>query len=100
MVPMDELLLGQKRLYEVTQELCLPVGIKLKVGVSSVDVIHSWTVNSFGVKVDAVPGHQNQLSFFIKRVGNYFGMCSEICGALHAVMPINVKAVNLETFVV
>ena len=100
MVPMDELLLGQKRLYEVTQELCLPVGIKLKVGVSSVDVIHSWTVNSFGVKVDAVPGHQNQLSFFIKRVGNYFGMCSEICGTLHAFMPINVKAVNLETFVV
>jgi len=100
MVPTEELLLGQKRLYEVSQELFLPVGVKIKLGVTSADVIHSWTVNSFGVKVDAVPGHLNNACFFIKRIGNYFGMCSEICGSLHAFMPINVKAVNCETFVV
>ena len=99
MVPTEELLLGQKRLYEVSQELFLPVGVKIKAGVTSADVIHSWTVNSFGVKVDAVPGHLNNVGFFIKRIGNYFGMCSEICGTLHAFMPINVKAVNTETFI-
>ena len=99
MVPTEELLLGQKRLYEVSQELYLPTGVKIKIGVTSADVIHSWTVNALGVKVDAVPGHLNNVSFFIKRVGNYFGMCSEICGSLHAFMPINVKAVNTETFV-
>jgi len=100
MVPTEELLLGQKRLYEVSQELYLPVGVKIKLGVTSADVIHSWTVNSFGIKVDAVPGHLNNTGFFIKKIGNYFGMCSEICGSLHAFMPINVKAVNCETFVV
>ena len=99
MVPTEELLLGQKRLYEVSQELFLPVGVKIKAGVTSADVIHCWTVNSFGVKVDAVPGHLNNVGFFIKRIGNYFGMCSEICGTLHAFMPINVKAVNTETFI-
>ena len=100
MTPTEDLLLGQKRLLETSQELLLPVGVKIKLGVSSADVIHSWTVNSFGVKVDAVPGHLNNVGFFIKRVGNYFGMCSEICGTLHAFMPINVKAVNCETFIV
>jgi cytochrome c oxidase subunit 2 len=100
MVPTEELLLGQKRLYEVSETLYLPVGVKIKLGVTSADVIHSWTVNSFGVKVDAVPGHLNNATFFIKRVGNYFGMCSEICGSLHAFMPINVRAVNCETFIV
>lgn len=100
MVPTEELLLGQMRLYEVTQEVFLPVGVKIKVGITSADVIHSWVVNSFGVKVDAVPGHLNNVGFFIKRIGNYFGMCSEICGSLHAFMPINVKAVNIETFLV
>lgn len=99
MVPTEELLLGQKRLYEVSQELYLPTGVKIKIGVTSADVIHSWTVNALGVKVDAVPGHLNNVSFFIKRIGNYFGMCSEICGSLHAFMPINVKAVNTETFI-
>jgi len=100
MTPTDELLLGQKRLYEVSQEVVLPVGVKIKAGITSADVIHSWTVNSFGVKTDAVPGHLNNVGFFIKRIGNYFGMCSEICGSLHAFMPIKVTAVNVETFIV
>lgn len=100
MVPTDDLLLGQKRLYEVSQEVFLPVGVKIKCGITSADVIHSWTVNSFGVKADAVPGHLNNVGFFIKRVGNYFGMCSEICGTLHAFMPIKITAVNTETFIV
>ena len=100
MTPTEELLLGQKRLYEVSQEVYLPVGVKIKCGITSADVIHSWTVNSFGVKTDAVPGHLNNVGFFIKRIGNYFGMCSEICGTLHAFMPIKVTAVNIETFIV
>ena len=99
MVPTEELLLGQKRLYEVSQEVYLPTGVKIKCGITSADVIHSWTVNSFGVKTDAVPGHLNNVGFFIKRIGNYFGMCSEICGSLHAFMPIKVTAVNIETFI-
>ena len=99
MTPTEDLLIGQKRLYEVQQNLFLPVGVKIKCGITSADVIHSWTVNSFGVKADAVPGHLNNVGFFIKRVGNYFGMCSEICGALHAFMPIKITAVNTESFI-
>jgi cytochrome c oxidase subunit 2 len=57
--------------------------------VSSEDVIHSWTVPSIGVKVDALPGRLNQLIMFPKKPGLFFGQCSEICGANHSFIPIS-----------
>jgi cytochrome c oxidase subunit 2 len=53
-------------------------------------VLHSWTIPSFGLKVDACPGRLNQLNLFIKRFGSFFGQCSEICGVNHGFMPIMV----------
>jgi heme/copper-type cytochrome/quinol oxidase subunit 2 len=67
--------------------------------VTSEDVLHSWAVPSFGVKVDACPGRLNQSSIFIKREGTYYGQCSEICGVNHGFMPICVKAVPLDHYV-
>ena len=51
-------------------------------------LLHSWTVPSFGLKVDACPGRLNQLNLFIKRIGIFFGQCSEICSVNHDFMPI------------
>jgi heme/copper-type cytochrome/quinol oxidase subunit 2 len=58
--------------------------------VTSDDVLHSFSVPSFGIKVDAVPGRLNQLSIIIKSIGRFFGQCSELRGANHGFMPIEI----------
>ena len=72
----------------------VPVGKTIVMDVTGADVIHSWTIPSFGVKQDAVPGRIAQLWFAAEREGVYFGQCSELCGQAHAYMPITVKVVS------
>ena len=79
---------GYFRLLETNKRVILPTNTHLRLLVSAADVLHSWTVPSFGLKVDACPGRLNQLNLFIKRVGVFFGQCSEICGVNHGFMPI------------
>nr|QNV49090.1 cytochrome c oxidase subunit 2 [Isara chinensis] len=98
MIPTNELEPGDFRLLEVDHRAILPTQTDIRVLVTSADVIHSWTVPSLGVKVDAVPGRLNQLGFFIKYPGVFYGQCSEICGANHSFMPIVVEAVPLKNF--
>ena len=76
----------------------LPVETHIRVLVTAADVLHSWAVPSFGVKVDACPGRLNQTSMFIKREGTFYGQCSEICGVNHGFMPIAIDAVSLEDY--
>nr|WIM50763.1 cytochrome c oxidase subunit II [Conus ventricosus] len=98
MIPTNELEVGDFRLLEVDHRVVLPTQTDIRVLVTSADVIHSWTVPSLGVKVDAVPGRLNQLGFFIKHPGVFYGQCSEICGANHSFMPIVVEAIPLANF--
>lgn len=98
-VPEEELERGQLRLLEVDQRRVLPVDTHIRLIVSSADVLHSWTVPSFGVKRDACPGRLNQIGRFVKRTGTFYGQCSEICGANHAFRPIAVDVVDVESFV-
>nr|YP_010282221.1 cytochrome c oxidase subunit II [Drupella rugosa]YP_010400244.1 cytochrome c oxidase subunit II [Drupella margariticola]UHM24785.1 cytochrome c oxidase subunit 2 [Drupella rugosa]UQS75943.1 cytochrome c oxidase subunit 2 [Drupella margariticola] len=98
MIPTNELNPGDFRLLEVDHRMVLPTQTDIRVLVTSADVIHSWTVPSLGVKVDAVPGRLNQLGFFIKYPGVFYGQCSEICGANHSFMPIVVEAIPLKNF--
>jgi len=98
MVPTNELERGDFRLLEVDHRVVLPTQTDIRVLVTSADVIHSWTVPSLGVKADAVPGRLNQLSFYVKYPGVFYGQCSEICGANHSFMPIVVEAVPLKNF--
>nr|YP_009434653.1 cytochrome c oxidase subunit 2 [Tectus pyramis]ATF29385.1 cytochrome c oxidase subunit 2 [Tectus pyramis] len=98
MVPTDELESGQFRLLEVDHRVVVPVQTDIRILVSSADVIHSWAVPSLGVKADAVPGRLNQLSFFVKYPGVFYGQCSEICGANHSFMPIVLEAVQINEF--
>nr|YP_010536707.1 cytochrome c oxidase subunit II [Trochus sacellum]UYC29879.1 cytochrome c oxidase subunit II [Trochus sacellum] len=98
MIPTNELEAGQFRLLEVDHRAVVPVNANIRVLVTSADVIHSWTVPALGVKADAVPGRLNQLSFFVKHPGIFYGQCSEICGANHSFMPIVLEAVEIEDF--
>nr|YP_010545518.1 cytochrome c oxidase subunit II [Parasteatoda cingulata]UYG23915.1 cytochrome c oxidase subunit II [Parasteatoda cingulata] len=76
------------RLLEVDNSLVIPSMLDVRMIVSSTDVIHSWTIPSLGVKVDAIPGRLNQLFYIFNRNGVFVGQCSEICGANHSFMPI------------
>eukprot|EP00975_Prorocentrum_lima_P024651 5182432-Prorocentrum_lima.AAC.1 len=95
MLPADDLKFGQLRLLEVDNRVVLPINTHIRVLVTSQDVLHSWAVPAFGVKVDACPGRLNQASLFIKRTGTYYGQCSEICGRQHGFMPIVIEGVSL-----
>lgn len=76
------------RLLNVDNSLVIPYNTITRIVISRTDVIHSWTIPSLGVKVDAVPGRLNQLSLIFNRVGLFRGQCSEICGANHRFIPI------------
>lgn len=89
---------GQLRLLETDNRVVLPAGANIRVQVTAADVLHSWTVPQFGVKVDAVPGRLNELWVYINEPGTYYGQCSELCGANHGFMPITVEAVTPEAF--
>lgn len=97
--PEEDLNLGDLRLLEVDNPIVLPVKLPIRLLVTAADVLHSWTIPSFGVKVDAVPGRLNQAPLFIKREGVFYGQCSELCGVNHAFMPISVNATTLFKFV-
>ncbi len=89
---------GLVRLLDTDVRLVLPKKVYIKVLVTSVDVLHSWAVPSFGIKIDACPGRLNQVSLYIQRSGLYYGQCSEICGVNHAFMPISIKVVSFKKF--
>lgn len=76
----------------------VPVGKTVVMQVTGADVIHSWTIPSFGVKQDAVPGRLAELWFKPEVEGVYFGQCSELCGKDHTYMPITVKVVSEEVY--
>ncbi|KAB2850706.1 MAG: cytochrome c oxidase subunit II [Hyphomicrobiaceae bacterium] len=82
------------RLLSVDEEIVVPAGKNIHMLVSAGDVIHNWTIPSFGVKVDAVPG-RTLLAWFKapEKAGVYYGQCSELCGTNHAFMPIAVRVV-------
>lgn len=94
MLQEDELAEGQPRLLATDNAMVVPAGKTVRVLITSDDVIHAWAVPSFGVKVDAVPGRLNETWFRVDEPGTYYGQCSELCGANHAFMPIEVKVVT------
>lgn len=109
MVPYEELFVDnvsprlnenckQLRNLEVDKRLFLPAHTQIRLLVSSADVLHSWTIPSFGIKVDACPGRLNQAQLVLSRYGTFFGQCSEICGINHGFMPIACTVESLPNF--
>lgn len=86
------------RLLAVDNEAVVPVGKVVRVQVTAADVIHKFTVPSFGVKIDAIPGRLNETWFKADREGIYYGQCSFICGQNHAYMPIAFRVVSQERY--
>lgn len=94
MVPEKDLKPDQPRLLAVDNELVVPVNKVIRVQVTGFDVIHAFTVPSFGIKIDAIPGRLNETWFKATKEGWYYGQCSELCGKDHAFMPIAVRVVS------
>ena len=85
---------GEIRLLTVDNAAYVPVGKVVEVDVTSQDVIHSFSVPSFGVKIDAIPGRLNKAWFKAEQEGVFHGQCSNICGIDHAFMPVEIHVVS------
>jgi len=88
----------QPRLLGVDNEMVVPVNKVIRVQTTGADVIHSFAVPAFGIKIDAVPGRLNETWFKATKTGMFYGQCSELCGKDHAYMPIAVRVVNDQEF--
>lgn len=86
------------RLLAVNNELVVPVDTMVRVLVNGADVIHSFAMPAFGLKIDAIPGRINETWFKAEREGMYYGQCSELCGRDHAFMPIAVRVVSMDQY--
>lgn len=98
MIPASELKPGDIRQLSVDNEAVVPVGKVVHVQVTAADVIHSFAIPSFGVRVDAVPGRMNETWFKAEREGIYYGQCSKLCGKDHSNMPIAFRVVSEEDY--
>nr|ATL15399.1 cytochrome c oxidase subunit 2 [Callosobruchus maculatus]ATL15451.1 cytochrome c oxidase subunit 2 [Callosobruchus maculatus]ATL15464.1 cytochrome c oxidase subunit 2 [Callosobruchus maculatus] len=99
MIPIDEMKPWNFRLLDVDNRITVPYESQIRMIITAADVIHSWTIPSLGVKIDATPGRLNQTSFIINRAGLFFGQCSEICGANHSFMPIVIESITPNFFI-
>nr|QKN98975.1 cytochrome c oxidase subunit II [Mileewa ponta] len=99
MKPLNENLKSSLRLLDVDNRMALPFNFMTRIIVSSTDVIHSWTIPSLGIKMDALPGRMNQSKILLTRPGIFYGQCSEICGSNHSFMPITLESLNLNCFI-
>nr|WKK30112.1 cytochrome oxidase c subunit 2 [Ancistrocerus antilope]WKK30114.1 cytochrome oxidase c subunit 2 [Ancistrocerus antilope]WKK30116.1 cytochrome oxidase c subunit 2 [Ancistrocerus antilope]WKK30118.1 cytochrome oxidase c subunit 2 [Ancistrocerus antilope]WKK30120.1 cytochrome oxidase c subunit 2 [Ancistrocerus antilope] len=99
MINYDSQSLWMARLLDVDNRVILPFNSSLRFLFTSTDVIHSWTIPTLGVKMDATPGRINQAFIYLNRPGIFFGQCSEICGANHSFMPIVIESTNMNNFI-
>jgi cytochrome c oxidase subunit 2 len=98
-LPVSELNKGEFRLLEVDNRIVVPIQIEVRLLITAADVIHSWTIPSIGIKIDAIPGRLNQLGFTANRPGVFYGQCSEICGANHSFIPIAIEVIDSKSFI-
>lgn len=98
MIADEDIKPGQKRLLDVDNKIVIPVNKTIRLQIAAADVLHSWAIPAFGVKMDAVPGRLNETWFKVTKPGVYYGQCSELCGVNHGFMPIRVDVVTQEEF--
>nr|AAU01167.1 cytochrome oxidase subunit II [Papilio grosesmithi] len=99
MINYNKFIINNFRLLDVDNRIILPMNNQIRIMVTATVVIHSWTIPSLGIKIDANPGRLNQTNLFINRPGIFFGQCSEICGANHSFMPIMIESVSIKNFI-
>lgn len=96
--PINDLNMGELRLLDTDNHIILPLNIRCRFVISRADVLHSWTIPNFGLKVDANPGRLNLIHFIPFQIGIFFGQCREICGANHRFIPINIEITSFFRF--
>nr|AFE61446.1 cytochrome oxidase subunit 2 [Actocharina sp. HE-2012] len=99
MIPTNEMKLFNFRLLDVDNRITIPFNTQIRMLVTAADVLHSWTIPTLSVKIDATPGRLNQINFYTNRTGIFFGQCSEICGANHSFMPIVLESISPKYFI-
>nr|UXX46877.1 cytochrome c oxidase subunit II [Sabethes cyaneus] len=99
MIPSNSLETNSFRLLDVDNRIILPFNNQIRILVTATDVLHSWTIPSLGIKIDATPGRLNQTNFLMNQPGLFFGQCSEICGANHSFMPIVIESIPMNFFI-
>nr|UPX88657.1 cytochrome c oxidase subunit II [Hydraena nigrita] len=99
MIPMNEMNTSGFRLLDVDNRIIIPYNSQIRMMVTAADVLHSWTIPSLSVKIDATPGRLNQINFIMNRAGLFYGQCSEICGANHSFMPIVIESISPNYFI-
>nr|YP_010945301.1 cytochrome c oxidase subunit II [Japanagallia malaisei]WMI45368.1 cytochrome c oxidase subunit II [Japanagallia malaisei] len=98
MKPSSQMENHEFRLLDTDNRMVMPFNTQIRILITSTDVIHSWTIPSLGIKIDASPGRINQGNILISRPGLFFGQCSEICGSNHSFMPIVMESINFKSF--
>ncbi|MCC3245114.1 cytochrome c oxidase subunit II [Methylocystis sp. WRRC1] len=98
MKPESELQPGEPRLLAVDNEAVVPINEVVKLQVTASDVIHSYVIPAFSIRIDAVPGRLNETWFKAEKEGVYYGQCSKICGKDHAFMPSAIRVVSREKY--
>lgn len=98
-IPSNDIKPFNFRLLEVDNRTILPFESQIRLLTTSRDVIHSWTIPSSGIKIDASPGRLNQIRFTLTRSGIFYGQCSEICGANHRFIPICIERISPSFFI-
>ena len=88
----------QPRLLATDTAMVVPVDTTIRVVVTGADVLHSFAMPAFGLKIDAIPGRLNETWFKANKTGTFYGQCSELCGIRHAFMPISIEVVEKEAF--
>lgn len=87
------------RLLKCSGSIKIPTHLTSQAIVRSADVIHSWTIPTMNIKVDAIPGRLNQVFLTPKRSGIFTGQCSEICGINHSFIPIIIKSIPINKII-
>lgn len=98
-IPLTDIKLNSFRLLDVDNRTVIPFNSQIRLIVTAADVIHSWTIPTLRVKIDATPGRLNQVRFLINRAGLLYGQCSEICGANHRFIPIVIERISPQYFI-
>uniref|UniRef100_UPI003001ABD5 cytochrome c oxidase subunit II n=1 Tax=Thailocyba longilobula TaxID=3019674 RepID=UPI003001ABD5 len=99
MKPSNEINQNEFRLLETDNKIVIPFNNQTRMLMTSSDVIHSWTIPTLGIKIDASPGRINQGNMITNRPGLFYGQCSEICGANHSFMPIMIESIDIKSFI-
>ena len=85
-------------LLEVDRPLVVPRGAKVRLLLTSNDVLHAWWVPDLAIKKDAIPGIVNETWFRAEETGTFRGQCAELCGKDHGFMPVVVEVVEPDAF--